>query len=105
MHYGLDIDGHTGDPIVSATAGTVVFSGWSGGYGQVVIVESGSHEYYYAHCSELLVSVGDRVAAGDLIGRVGATGRVTGSHLHFEVRVDGNPVDPLPMLEARAGAR
>jgi len=105
MHYGLDIDGNTGDPIVSATAGTVVFSGWSGGYGQVVIVESGGHEYYYAHCSELLVSVGDPVAPGDLIARVGATGRVTGSHLHFEVRVDGNPIDPLPMLEARAGAR
>ena len=105
MHYGLDIDGHQGDPIASATSGTVVFSGWSGGYGQLVIIESDGYEYYYAHASELLVSVGQIVAPGDIIARVGSTGRVTGSHLHFEVRVDGSPVDPLPMLEARAGAR
>ncbi len=102
MHYGLDIDGNTGDPIRSATAGTVTFSGWRGGFGYLVVVENGDTEYYYAHASALLVSVGQRVQPGDLIARVGATGNVTGPHLHFEIRVNGTPVDPLPILEARA---
>lgn len=105
MHYGIDIDGVTGDPIVSATDGTVAFTGWLGGFGQLVVVERGDTEYYYAHASEILVREGQAVAAGQLIARVGTTGRVTGSHLHFEVRVDGSPVDPLPLLEARAGRR
>ncbi len=105
MHYGLDIDGVTGDPIVSATDGTVAYTGWLGGFGQLVVVERGDTEYYYAHASEILVREGQTVAAGQLIARVGTTGRVTGSHLHFEVRVDGSPVDPLPLLEARAGVR
>lgn len=104
-HYGLDLDGETGDPIHSATAGVVTFSGWSGGYGNLTIVEADGIEYYYAHASELLVGVGTIVAPGTVIARVGTTGNVTGSHLHFEIRVDGSPVDPLPILEARAGAR
>jgi murein DD-endopeptidase MepM/ murein hydrolase activator NlpD len=103
MHYGIDIDGHTGDPIVAATAGEVTFSGWMGGYGKLVIVERGATEYYYAHASELLVREGQRVDAGQVIARVGTTGRVTGSHLHFEIRENGSPVDPMPVLEARAG--
>lgn len=102
MHYGLDIDGDTGDPIVAATAGVVTYSGWRGGYGNLVIVEADNVEYYYAHASELLVNVGDVVKPGQLIARIGATGRVTGSHLHFEIRVDGTPIDPLPVLEANA---
>jgi len=105
MHYGLDINGDTGDPILSATAGVVTFSGWRGGYGNLVVVEADGVEYYYAHASELLVSVGTIVAPGTLLARIGATGNVTGAHLHFEVRVDGSPVDPLPILEARAGSR
>lgn len=103
MHYGVDIDGRTGDPIVAATSGEVTFSGWMGGYGKLVIVERGDTEYYYAHASELLVGEGQRVEAGQAIARVGTTGRVTGSHLHFEIRVDGSPVDPMPVLHARAG--
>jgi len=102
MHYGLDIDGRVGDPIRSATAGTVTFSGWRGGYGNLVIVESGGTEYYYAHASVLIARVGEQVAPGQLIARVGATGNVTGPHLHFEIRIDGTPIDPLPILEARA---
>lgn len=105
MHYGLDIDGHTGDPIVAATGGTVTYADWMGGFGKLVIIERGGTEYYYAHASELLVRVGQQVAPGTLIARVGTTGRVTGSHLHFEIRVDGTPIDPLPVLEARAGSR
>ncbi len=104
MHYGIDIDGNTGDPIVSATPGRVTFSGWMGGFGKLVIVEHDATEYYYAHASEVLVREGQQVAAGELIARVGTTGRVTGSHLHFEIRVDGSPVDPLPLLEAHASA-
>jgi murein DD-endopeptidase MepM/ murein hydrolase activator NlpD len=102
FHTGLDIDGETGDPIVAAAAGTVTFSGWYGGYGKLVIIQSGNVEYYYAHASTLLVSEGTQVQAGQRIALVGVTGRVTGSHLHFEIRVDDRPIDPLPVLERRA---
>jgi LysM repeat protein len=102
MHTGLDIDGRTGDPIRSATAGVVVFSGWRSGFGNLVVVENGDTEYWYAHASTLIASVGDRVAPGAVIARVGSTGIATGPHLHFEIRVDGTPIDPLPILEARA---
>lgn len=102
-HNGLDIDGATGDLIVSATDGVVSYSGWRGGYGNLIIVKQGDSAYYYGHASELLVSVGEAVRIGQPIARVGTTGRSTGSHLHFEIRVDGRPVDPLPILEAEAG--
>lgn len=101
-HYGLDVDGVTGDPIVAAMPGTVTYSGWRTGYGYMVIVTSGSIEYYYAHASELLVKVGTRVRAGQLLAKIGATGTATGSHLHFEVRINGKAVDPLPFLERTA---
>jgi murein DD-endopeptidase MepM/ murein hydrolase activator NlpD len=101
-HYGVDIDGATGDPIVAAMGGTVTYSGWLGGYGYVVIIEADGVEYYYGHASELLVYEGQSVAAGELIARVGSTGRSTGSHLHFEIRIDGQAVDPLPYLERTA---
>lgn len=101
-HYGVDIDGATGDPIVAAMGGTVSYSGWLGGYGYVVIVEADGVEYYYGHASELLVYEGQSVAAGELIAKVGSTGRSTGSHLHFEIRIDGQAVDPLPYLERTA---
>ena len=102
MHNGLDIGGRPGDPIRSATGGVVTFSGWRGGYGYVVVVENGDTEYWYGHASVLVAQVGDSIAPGDLIARVGSTGISTGPHLHFEIRVDGTPIDPLPILEARA---
>jgi murein DD-endopeptidase MepM/ murein hydrolase activator NlpD len=102
MHYGLDIDGDRGDPIRSATAGTVAFAGWRGGFGNLVIVEQGDTEYFYAHASSIVVEAGERVVPGQLLARVGATGNATGPHLHFEIRVDGTPIDPLPILESRA---
>jgi LysM repeat protein len=102
MHYGLDIDGETGDSINAAVAGTVTFSGWRSGFGYLVIVTNGNTEYYYAHASELFVNEGETVVVGQHIANVGATGRVTGSHLHFEVRIDGAPVDPLPLLQQYA---
>jgi murein DD-endopeptidase MepM/ murein hydrolase activator NlpD len=102
MHNGLDIGGRTGDPIRSATSGVVAYSGWRGGFGNLVVVENGDTEYWYAPRLALIASVGDRVAPGEVIARVGATGISTGPHLHFEIRVDGTPIDPLPILEARA---
>ena len=103
FHAGIDIDGNVGDPIVAATSGTVTFSGWRGGYGNVVIVQNGDTEYYYAHASRLHVSAGQSVQAGQHIADVGATGATTGPHLHFEMRVSGKPVDPLPLLQQHAG--
>lgn len=105
FHTGLDIDGNTGDPIVAAVAGTVTYSGWRGGYGYLVVITNGNTDYYYAHASQLLVEEGAQVQVGQLIARVGSTGNSTGPHLHFEVRVDGDPVDPLPILETTAAAR
>lgn len=102
FHTGLDIDGDTGDPIRAATSGVVKFSGWNGGYGNLVIISSSDAEYYYAHASELLVREGEAVTIGQTIALVGSTGRSTGSHLHFEVRVNGDYIDPLPLLEQRA---
>ena len=101
-HYGIDIDGETGDPIIAAMPGTVTYSGWQGGYGYLTVIESGGVEYYYGHASELLTQVGQQVAAGDVIAKVGSTGRSTGSHLHFEIRINGQAVDPLPYLERTA---
>lgn len=101
-HYGLDIDGDTGDAISAAMPGTVTYSGWQGGYGYLVVIEADGVEYYYGHASELLAYVGQQVEVGDVIARVGSTGLSTGSHLHFEVRIDGQAVDPLPYLERTA---
>ncbi len=102
FHAGLDIDGDTGDPILAASAGIVTYSGWRGGFGNLVVIEANGSEYFYAHCSQLLVSVGEVVNAGQTVALVGSTGASTGSHLHFEVRVNGQAVDPLPILEQQA---
>lgn len=102
FHTGLDIDGETGDPIYAATSGIVTFSGWNAGYGNLVIVSSDNTDYYYAHASELLVEVDDQISIGQTLALVGSTGRSTGSHLHFEIRVDGEAIDPLAVLEQRA---
>ena len=104
FHYGLDVDGVTGDPIVAAMPGTVTYSGWRTGYGYTVIVTSGDIEYYYAHASALLVDAGTTVRAGQLLASVGATGTATGSHLHFEVRIDGKAVDPAALFGAHCAA-
>lgn len=102
FHAGLDIDGNTGDPIHAAREGVVTFSGWRGGYGKLVVVSNGNTDYYYGHASELLVDEGTEVGVGDLLALVGSTGNSTGPHLHFEVRVDNESVDPLPLLESYA---
>ena len=99
MHNGLDLDGAMGDPIVAAEAGTVILAGAKGGYGQTVMIDHGGGMVtLYAHQSKLAVSVGQKVAAGERIGSVGSTGVSTGPHLHFEVRINGDPVNPAGYL-------
>ena len=99
FHSGLDIVAPYGRGIVSAMDGVVVYSGWMGGYGKTVVVDHiDGITTLYGHCSELAVQKGDPVYSGQLISYVGSTGRSTGSHLHFEVRKNNLPVDPLNAL-------
>ena len=98
-HTGLDIAAPAGTPIKATADGDVIFSGYSGGYGYVVKISHGNGiQTYYGHCSELYVSTGDTVEAGDVIAAVGSTGNSTGNHLHFEVRVNGEVVNPQNYL-------
>lgn len=98
-HTGIDIVAPAGAPITAADGGTVIHSGWRGSYGNLVIIDHGEGVHsYYAHCSSLLVSPGAQVYKGQQIALVGATGRVTGAHLHFEVRLNNRDVNPLAYL-------
>ncbi|GAB3659489.1 M23 family metallopeptidase [Glycomyces tarimensis] len=102
LHAGLDFANSTGDPIWAIADGTVVYAGWMDGYGNMVVVDHGDGvETAYAHATEVLVSVGDDVAQGDELSLTGSTGNSTGPHLHFEVRLNGEQVDPLAWLEER----
>ena len=99
FHTGIDIKGNRGDPIKGAGGGKVVYSGWMGGYGKVLVIEhSNGQSTLYAHCSTLLVGKGANVSSGQLIAKVGTTGRSTGPHLHFEVRNGNTPVNPIKYL-------
>ena len=104
-HAGIDIDGNTGDPVVAAGRGIVVHAGQAphgyGGYGLMVIIDHDGFSTLYAHLSRIDVGQQQSVEAGDLIGAIGTTGSVTGSHLHFETRVGGVPVDPAPFMPAK----
>jgi len=103
-HLGIDIDANTGDPIVAAAEGVVSFSGVRNGYGNVVEIDHGNgYRTLYAHNSANLVRAGDVVRAGQLIGKVGSTGRSTGSHLHFEVILNGSHVNPRQYLDKARG--
>jgi murein DD-endopeptidase MepM/ murein hydrolase activator NlpD len=95
-HEGIDVSAPMGTPIEAPAAGRVIGAGWQAGYGNVVVIDHGfGLETKYAHASRLLVSVGQRVKRGDPVALVGSTGLSTGPHLHYEVHVDGRPVDPL----------
>lgn len=99
MHTGIDIGAGMGASITAAAAGTVIVAGWVEGYGNTVVIDHGGGiSTLYGHQSSIHVSVGQAVSAGQEIGLVGSTGHSTGPHLHFEVRVNGTPVDPLGYL-------
>jgi len=99
FHPGVDMNASYGEPIYACRAGTVVIAAPQGGYGNAVVIDhGGGMATLYGHQSRLAVSEGQQVSAGDVIGYAGSTGYSTGPHLHFEVRMSGNPVDPAPYL-------
>jgi len=99
MHTGVDMEAPWGQPVAAGAAGRVIFAGPYGGYGNTVIIDhAGGMSTLYAHLSSFAVVYGDQVSAGQTMGCVGSTGLSTGPHLHFEVRIDGKPVDPAPYL-------
>lgn len=100
FHAGIDMTGKTGDSIHASADGVVVRAGWWAGYGKVVVVDHGNGlETRYGHMSRFHVKEGDVVRQGEVIGGMGSTGRSTGTHLHFEVRLDGRALDPQPFLD------
>ena len=100
MHTGLDYPAAAGAPVGAAGRGSVKFAGWNtGGYGYLVVISHRlGYESWYAHLSRIAVRPGQSVTGGTRIGYVGATGHATGPHLHFEVRLNGKPIDPRPRL-------
>jgi len=99
FHEGIDVMAETGTPIYAAAGGVVIFSGWNGQYGNMIEIDHGNGLITrYAHASKRLVKVGDLVVRGVEIGKIGKTGRATGSHLHFEVRRRGAAVNPKRFL-------
>jgi murein DD-endopeptidase MepM/ murein hydrolase activator NlpD len=105
LHAGVDLAAPGGSPIAAAADGTVVRAGWNGGYGNYTCISHGEYQgkgiaTCYGHQSKILVSPGEHVNRGEIIGLVGTTGASTGYHLHFEVRINGTPVQPLNWLPA-----
>ena len=99
IHTGLDIASSSGNGIRAVAAGTVVYAGYRGSYGNLIIIDHGNGvQSYYAHCSALYVSQGQAVDTNTTIGAVGSTGNSTGPHLHLELRVNGSPVNPQSYL-------
>jgi murein DD-endopeptidase MepM/ murein hydrolase activator NlpD len=101
MHTGIDFRGTIGEPIHATASGTVSSAGWSGGYGQMVEIDHGNGlATRYGHMSEIDVKVGQTIRIGQVIGRLGSTGRSTGPHVHYETRVNGEAVNPQKFLDA-----
>jgi murein DD-endopeptidase MepM/ murein hydrolase activator NlpD len=101
-HTGIDIGGAVGTPIYAYKSGLVVFAGWYGNYGYLLKVDHGNGvKTYYAHCKELLVSAGDTVEMGQVIAKIGLTGFTTGSHLHFEIRINDTAVNPYGYIAGK----
>jgi murein DD-endopeptidase MepM/ murein hydrolase activator NlpD len=99
FHPGIDFQGHRGDPVKCTASGKVVFAGRLGGYGNCVRIQHPNNlETVYGHLSKITVREGQRVTVGDLVGKVGSTGRSTGPHLHYEIRKNGQPVNPKQYL-------
>ena len=99
LHQGIDIANSMGTPIFATADGVVVQSGWSGGYGNIVQIDHGNGiETIYGHNSRILVNSGQSVKKGQVISYLGSTGRSTGPHVHYEIRVNGTAVDPIRFL-------
>ncbi len=105
-HLGIDLAAPKGTPILASQGGTVIYAGREfRGYGKMVLVESGDGwATLYAHFDKILVAEGQKVHQGEVIGAMGRTGRATGVHLHFEIRKNRGPIDPLPLLPQTATA-
>jgi murein DD-endopeptidase MepM/ murein hydrolase activator NlpD len=101
MHEGIDFPAEVGTPIVAAASGKVIVAEWHPQYGKMLEIDHGNGLVSrYAHASQLLVKQGDLVMAGQRVAVVGTTGRSTGPHLHFEVRLNGSPQNPARFLQA-----
>jgi murein DD-endopeptidase MepM/ murein hydrolase activator NlpD len=101
LHSGVDLRDEYGAPVRATAAGKVVTAGWSGGYGNLVEIDHGNGlSTRYGHLASISVSEGQSVDAGAVVGKLGSTGRSTGPHLHYEVRIDGEPVDPMRFVRA-----
>lgn len=99
FHPGIDFKGDRGDIAHCTANGRVVFTGWMGGYGNCVrVAHSNGYETLYGHLSRITVKEGQHISVGDKVGEIGSTGRSTGNHLHYEVRKDGKPVNPVKFL-------
>ena len=100
-HNGQDLAGRPGTPILATADGTVIFAGRQSGYGNLVKIQHGfGYQTVYAHLRNIEVKQGQTVARGDLIGGMGNTGRSTGTHLHYEIRIGGTAVNPMPYMKA-----
>lgn len=102
FHKGIDIANSKGTPVHAAGTGVVTFSGWNGSYGNVIVISHGyGYKSVYAHNDAILVEVGQKVEKGDLIAKMGSTGKSTGTHSHFEIHFEGAQIDPVKVLETR----
>jgi murein DD-endopeptidase MepM/ murein hydrolase activator NlpD len=101
LHAGIDFREEMGAPVRATASGRIAEAGWVGGYGNMVEVDHGNGlATRYGHLSQILVTPGEVVTIGQILGRVGSTGRSTGPHLHYETRINGTPVDPMRFLRA-----
>jgi len=99
-HYGVDIAAALGDPVKATADGVVSFTGWKGNYGKVIFIDHPDRrQTVYGHLSKILVRNGQEVRRGQVVGKIGVTGRTTGPHLHFEIREKGRCVNPLKYLK------
>lgn len=106
MHTGVDISAPIGTPVHATADGIVIHAGWNGGYGRCIIIDHGNnYQTWYAHLSRLNVIEGQEIRQGETIGEVGTTGRSTGAHLHYEVRIGSTPVNPYRFMERPAVAK
>jgi murein DD-endopeptidase MepM/ murein hydrolase activator NlpD len=105
MHTGVDISAPQGTPVHAAADGIVIHAGWNGGYGRCVIIDHGNnYQTWYAHLSRMDVIEGEEIRQGEVLGAVGTTGRSTGAHLHYEVRIGSTPVNPYRFLARSVAA-